>query len=263
MPSGLTEALHHRFRTDGIAFPIPVLSTVQAQSYRDASDELEARLGGRPRTIEVRQMHLHLPWAYQLATHPRILDAVEDLLGPDLLIWATELFAKHPHDATVSIRWHRDRPYMGFTSGRTVTAWIALAESTPANGCMRAVPRSAESLEPAGKRLDQPADERDVLDVVLRAGEMSLHDPDVLHGSGPNQSALKRVGFAVRYMTTDTRPATGRPAVLLARGDDRYGHFEVVDPPANEDPASALAALRDSANRHLDAVLQNLKYARR
>jgi hypothetical protein len=104
----LSEAQQSRYRRDGIVFPVPVLSTGEAADYRRHCDELESRLGGKPRTIEVRQMHLHFPWAYRLATHPNILDAVESLLGPDLLVWATELFAKHPNDPNVSIGWHRD-----------------------------------------------------------------------------------------------------------------------------------------------------------
>src|SRR5687767_14040570 len=128
----LTEAQHSGFQRDGLAFPIPVLTAVEAERIRAACDELEEQLGGKPRTIEVRQMHLHFRWAYELATHPRILDAAEDVLGPDLLVWATELFAKHSHDSTVSIGWHRDRPYMGF-AGPVATAWVALGDSTPSN----------------------------------------------------------------------------------------------------------------------------------
>src|SRR5262245_39213173 len=127
----LSEAQKLRYEQDGILFPVRVLSPEEAHGYRAACDELEARLGGKPRTIEVRQMQLHFPWAHALATHPRVLDAVEDLLGPDLLVWATELFAKHPHDATVSIGWHRDRPYVGFDPKTAATAWIALGDSTP------------------------------------------------------------------------------------------------------------------------------------
>src|SRR6266404_9296906 len=82
----LTEAQQRRYRHDGIAFPMRVLSDEEAAEYRRHCDELEARLGGKPRTIEVRQMHLHFAWAHRLATHPRILDAVECLLGPDLLV---------------------------------------------------------------------------------------------------------------------------------------------------------------------------------
>src|ERR671934_2538982 len=123
MPRQLTEAQQRGYHREGLAFPLPVLSPPETRRFRLACDGLEARLGGKPLTVEVRQMHLHFRWAYELATHPRVLDAVEDLLGPDLLVWATELFAKHPRDAAVSIGWHRDRPYMGF-AGETVTAWI-------------------------------------------------------------------------------------------------------------------------------------------
>jgi ectoine hydroxylase-related dioxygenase (phytanoyl-CoA dioxygenase family) len=269
MPNRLTEAQWRHYHTDGITFPIPILSPAEVRSYRGACDKLESQLGGKPRTVEVRQMHLHFLWAYELASHPRVLDAVENLLGPDLLIWATELFTKHPHDATVSINWHRDRPYMGFASGLTTTAWIALGDSTPANGCMRAVPRSAESPA-AGRaatarpeRLTGPADERDLLEVVLQAGEMSLHDADVLHGSGPNRSIEKRVGFAVRFITPETYPLSGRPRVLLARGRDRHGRFELVEPPVAVEEEQALTGMRQSAMQHLDAVLQNLKDAQR
>src|SRR5262245_19549995 len=141
----LTEDQAGRYARDGLVFPVRILAAEEAHRYRLACDELEAHLGGKPRTVEVRQMHLHFPWAHELATHPRVLDAVEDLLGPDLLIWATELFAKHPRDAAVSIGWHRDRPYMGF-AGETVPAWVALSDSTPANGCLRAVPGPARPI---------------------------------------------------------------------------------------------------------------------
>src|SRR5687768_3989161 len=101
----LSSEQRSRYEWDGIVFPIEVLAPDEAQWYRSACDRLEADMGGKPRTVEVRQMHLHFPWAWKLATLPRVLDAVEDLLGPNLLVWATELFAKHPRDPAVSIGW--------------------------------------------------------------------------------------------------------------------------------------------------------------
>src|SRR5262249_31803990 len=142
-------AQREQYDQDGFVFPLPVLAAAEAQRFRCASDALEHSLGGKPRTIEVRQMHLHFPWAWQLATHPRILDAVEDILGPNLLIWATELFTKHAHDGKLSIGWHRDRPYMGFVAEFTATAWVALSESTRANGCMCVLPRRRDRLNGA------------------------------------------------------------------------------------------------------------------
>jgi hypothetical protein len=258
----LTEIQRHRYRQDGLVFPIRVLSPEQARTYRLACDELEAQLGGKPRTVEVRQMHLHFRWAFELATQPRVLDAVEDLLGPDLLIWTTELFAKHPRDTAVSIGWHRDRSYMGI-AGESTTAWVALGDSGVANGCMRAVPGPGrrQDQEPAGRPGRQgvgEVDERQVVDVLLQAGEMSLHDADILHGSAANRSEEKRVGFVIRFVTPQARPFTGRPPVVLARGSDRSHYFHLVDPPA-ENSERALAGMKASAERHLEAMLQNLR----
>jgi hypothetical protein len=259
----LTDEQRRRYHDDGLVFPVHVLTEEEVDTYRRACDDLEARLGGRPRTIDVRQMHLHFPWAYALATHPRILDAVEDVLGPDLIVWATELFAKHPHDEAVSIGWHRDRRYMGFDSGATTTAWVALGESAAANGCMRAVPgpgrRDFPSLPRDGSRNATEVDERAAVDVVLAAGQMSLHDADVPHGSGPNRSPQKRVGFVIRYVTPAARPSGDRPTVVVARGHVAGDQFRIVDPPIVTDSGRALAGLKASAADHLEAMLQNLR----
>src|SRR5262249_19361466 len=255
----LSEAQKHRYERDGIVFPVRVLSPEEALGYRADCDALEAQLGGKPRTIEVRQMHVHFPWAHALATHPRVLDVIEDLLGPDLLIWATELFAKHAHDPTVSIGWHRDRPYMGFDARTAVTAWVALSDSTTANGCMRTL--QGPSRSHGGDRRVE-VNEAEAIDVVLRAGEMSLHDVEIPHGSGPNRSGEKRVGFVIRYVTPEARPPEGRPPALLARGHDGRHHFRLVDPPTDRDAEQALAEMKDSAALHLEAMLQNLKRAR-
>lgn len=267
----LTPFDERRYQEHGIVYPIRVLTSDEADYFRRGCDELERQLGGRPRTVEVRQMHLHLPWAYQLATHPKVLDAVEDVLGGDLLVWATELFAKHPHDAAVAIGWHRDRTYMEFDPSLTVTAWIALSPCTAENGCLRAVlepqRREAASWEVRAnksgenRRPDVPDDA--IRPVLLAAGEMSMHDVHVLHGSGPNRSAEKRVGFAIRYITPAAVPHGERPPAVLARGQDRYNHFQLTDPPLEAATEVALARMKHSALRHLDATLQNVKSATR
>jgi len=268
----LTPDQQQRFWNEGFVFPIRVVSVDEADFYRRECDQLEAQLGGRPRTVEVRQMHLHFAWAYRLATEARLLDAVEDLLGPDLLIWATELFAKHPEDRVVSIGWHRDGAYMGLDPNQTLTAWVALSPSNESNGCMCVVceadRRQAGSLETHdrkardGRRMPSPA-ENCITNVVLQAGEMSLHDVHVLHGSGQNLSAEKRVGFAIRFTTPHAKPAAEKPAAILVRGEDRYGYFDLQAAPSDVDPPDAAAAMQKSARRHLDATLRNLKLATR
>jgi non-haem Fe2+, alpha-ketoglutarate-dependent halogenase len=255
----LTPAQRSSYDIDGLTFPLRVLTTAEAFSFRQACDELELRLGGKPRTIQVRQMHLHFPWAFALATHPPLIDVIADLLGPNLLIWATELFAKHAHDANVAIGWHRDRPYMGIEGRAVATAWVALSDSTLANGCMCGLPLSREKL---GATTAPTADDQDVVAVELRAGEMSLHNPDIYHGSQPNLSGEKRVGFVIRYVTPEVKPLAGRPPVVLARGTAGNGPFDLVGPPSAQDERLALAAMKQSALQHFDAVLQNLKRAR-
>ena len=165
----LAEPQIRRYRADGFVAPLPALTPSEAATYRAACDDLESALGGKPRTVQVRQMHLHLRWAYELAAHPHLLDTVEPILGSELIVWATELFAKHPNDPSVAIAWHRDAPYLGLASGDNVTAWVALADSTFENGCMRVLPRTAERRV-AIRDGDQPTVEEEafLVDGVLR-----------------------------------------------------------------------------------------------
>jgi hypothetical protein len=133
--------------------------------------------------------------------------------------------------------------YVPEADRRSAPGWDARRERRPGNEENR-VPAVAEEQ---------------LRDVELAAGEMSLHDVFVLHGSGPNHGGEKRVGFAIRFTTPECRPANGRPAAILARGEDRFGHFELAAPPRDEADPAALAQMRQSARRHLDATLQNLK----
>lgn len=252
-----------RYRADGYISGIPVLTGPEVASYRAVCDQIEVALGGKPRTIQVRQMHMHFRQAFELASHPCILDAVECILGPGLLVWGTELFAKHPRDPAIFIRWHRDAPYLGLHSGRQTTAWVALAESTPENGCMRLLPRTAERPDAARDGdAPTPAEEPHLVDVVLRAGEMSLHAGDVIHGSAANTSDRKRIGFVIRYLSPDARPVNGKPPVVRVRGTAAVDHWTLVEPPGETDPATALDRMRAAANAHFDLVLGNLKRAK-
>lgn len=260
----LTDSQLLDYRRRGVAFPIRVLGADAAARYRDACDELEAMLGGAPRTVEVRQMHLHFRWAYELCTNPRVLDAVERLLGPNLLVWATELFAKRARDPNLFIAWHRDSTYMGFDPALSVTAWVSLARSFHENGCMQVALEEDRANGQLGGGGDKngPGPGVEVLDVELEPGEMSLHDNLVYHGSGPNLSGEKRVGFAIRYITPEARALSGRPRVLVARGTSTADHFEIAPPPSEADPRVALGDMRVSALKHLDAMLSNLKTLR-
>src|SRR5262249_50390384 len=154
--------------------------------------------------------HLYSRWVSDLVRHPAVLDAVESLIGPDILVWRSIFFVKPPRDPRY-VAWHQDSAYWGLSSEEVVTAWIALTESTADNGCLRVVAGShrrrevrhgvnvAEDNGPApGQKASIEVAESDSRSLELQPGEMSLHPVRMLHGSGPNASAGWRVGLAVR-----------------------------------------------------------------
>jgi hypothetical protein len=266
MSSTLSAAQQERYRRDGVLFPIPVLSAEEVQHFSAAFFDLERRLGGKPSAGQLAQTHLHFRWAHDLATHPRVLDAVESVIGPDILVWTVSIFPKHAHDPAY-ISWHQDGTYWGLDSTRVTTAWIALTDSTARNGCMRVVAGSharpimphretyaRDNLLSRGQEIQVDVKEEDATDVVLRAGEMSLHHVNIIHGSNPNRSDGPRVGFAIRFTTPATRQAGERQPAVLARGRDNYHHFELLDGPPSGTIEDGVAAQAESARRLLAAL---------
>jgi hypothetical protein len=216
------------FEERGIAFPIPVLDAVELELVRREYGQLADAHGG---TVDRFDMaHLYFGWAYDLARHPRVLDAAGAILGEELVIWGTLILSKPPHDEAF-IAWHQDGTYAHFLNGApALSAWIALTDSIAESGCMRVVPGShrtkfahVEKHRPGnllsnGQEIAVDVDEATAVDVQLRAGEMSLHHVDIVHGSNPNRSSWERTGFIVRYSTPQILGTT-RDAVP-ARGPD-------------------------------------------
>src|ERR1043166_7781179 len=131
-------ALSEVYERDGVVFPIAVLAADEVREYRNSLDALTAVCGESKR---FDNLHLFFPWAYRLATHEAVLDAVETILGPDLVIDGTLVFYKPPRDRGYA-SWHQDSVYSGWHLTPSISAWIALTPSGPANGCMRAIPGS-------------------------------------------------------------------------------------------------------------------------
>ncbi len=267
MPKRLTEEQITCYAQDGIVTPIPVLSPDETARYRTAYEELERALGGHPKATQLSLTHLYFPWAYEVVTHPRVLDAVEDLLGPDIMVWSSSIFPKQAHDPGY-ISFHQDGTYWGLDSTQVTTAWIALTPSTIENGCMRVAPgthlepihphvetHAANNMLTRGQEVQADIDESGVLDVVLQPGEMSLHHVNIIHGSNANGSDTKRIGFAIRYMTPQVRQ-TGEPnPVVLARGRDEYHHHQVLaSPPTPGSLDEAIARHQQAAQKHLEAL---------
>ncbi|HEX9945164.1 MAG TPA: phytanoyl-CoA dioxygenase family protein [Thermoanaerobaculia bacterium] len=258
----LTREQAESYRRDGVLFPLPVLSPAEVARYRACVEELEARLGGNPKPSDMTQPQLHFRWAYELATHPAVLDAIEDVLGPDILVHSASIFSK-PANSQAYVSWHQDGAYWGLSEPGLTSAWIALSDSTVENGCLRVIPgshtrrilpfaesaRSPDNLLASGMEIAVEVDERQARDVVLRAGEMSLHHVDIVHGSNANRSATRRVGFAVRYLPPRVSQALEHHEVLLARGRDDHCHYRLLGEPPAPGLEEGLTALAEFSQR--------------
>jgi ectoine hydroxylase-related dioxygenase (phytanoyl-CoA dioxygenase family) len=209
-------------------------------------------LGGPIAGILRHKSHLLWPWLADLVRRPVLLDAVEDLIGPDILVWGSNLFVKDAHDPAF-VSWHQDSTYWGLSEPAAVTAWVAFSPSTRESGCLRVSPGSHRVDElphldnPTANNLLTRGQEvqvriNDAIDVVLAPGEMSLHHVRAIHGSNPNRSDDRRIGFAIRYIPTRVRQRAGRDFATLMRGRDAYGHFGPEPVPATDlDPAAVAA----------------------
>jgi ectoine hydroxylase-related dioxygenase (phytanoyl-CoA dioxygenase family) len=246
------------YRRDGILFPIPVLSPGEVAAFRAALREVAEALGEEAKR-RIGLPHLHFRCGYDLAIHPAVLDAVESVLGPDLLIKGSVVLGKPPGDPAF-VAWHQDGTYSRLHESDNVSAWIALSDSVAENGCMRVVPGShllglqphVESTAEHHLLARKPevaveVDESRALDVALRPGEMSLHHSNVIHGSRPNRSGRERVGFIVRFATPEMD--SSQVPVVRARGSADSRHLEILGEPPPRDLAAAMAA-REEFFRH-------------
>ncbi len=238
MPAELSSNDRSCYLRDGVLFPLPMLSASEVNTYRAAVSELRTAVAENSESI--RWSSLCFPWAYDLATHPGILDIVEGLLGPEILVWGTLIVSK-PARSAHFVSWHQDGAYAELDLDRSVSAWVALTESNAMNGCMQVVPGShhlgvahrqrqnPDNLLDRGQEVELEIDDDRAWDVILAPGEMSLHHFNMIHGSRPNRSEQDRIGFVIRY-TTPALESCSFP-VIQARGEDPCRHLMLAERP--------------------------------
>jgi non-heme Fe2+,alpha-ketoglutarate-dependent halogenase len=255
------------YAENGYLYPIRVFSNTETAEFRrqfddytDQNKDLLGKMIPRERRAVYGLTHLMLPWVYQMASHPRVLDAVEGAIGPNILVWGSDWFVKFAHDPAF-ISWHQDGAYWGLNPPKVATAWIALSPSTLENGCMQVMPgtqkmelpqRETYALDNAlsrGQEIALEVDESKAVALMLDAGEMSLHHIGIAHGSKANTSDHPRIGIAVRYIAPEVvQKGAERQIVQLVRGRDDFGNFEIVAPPAD---AASAAQIRKEADRRI------------
>ena len=254
------------YRQKGFHFPLRVLSAEEARGYRDRLEAHE-RATGAPIAGNMRhKVHLLFTWANQLARHPAILDAVEDVIGPDILCWSTSFFIKEAHSPSF-VSWHQDATYWGLSTDDVITAWVAFADAPVESGAMKFWPGShlrnqlehrdtfdKDNLLTRGQEIAVDVPEGEGVDVALKAGEMSLHHVLLAHASGPNTTGDRRIGLAIRYIPPHVRQLKVRDSAMLVRGRDTHGHFDLEPAPKADLDEAALAAHRDAVDRNVKAL---------
>jgi non-heme Fe2+,alpha-ketoglutarate-dependent halogenase len=245
----------NQYDRDGIVFPIKVFSSDEVAFFRR---ELETIVNNSGSLKRLDNLHLFFDWAHRLVTHEALLNVIQEVLGEDILIYGTLVFYKPPHDKGYA-SWHQDALYSGLHLTPSTSAWIALSPSHAGNGCMRVIPEShKEGLLSHSNAQDEAnllrrgeqivaVDESRALNVELQAGEMSLHQSTIVHGSNPNTSGEPRIGFIIRFITNQI--SNRERAMLRVRGDADCSHLILAEPPPFEmDQQSALAAWRTFSN---------------
>lgn len=258
------------YRRNGYLFPLETMSAGEAGAVRDAMEDVLARTRNDPRLFRYifYASHLVVREVHDLARDDRILDRVQSVLGPDLLLWSSSLFIKEPGTPD-HVSWHQDLRYWGLDDeSRESTAWIAISEATESNGAMRFIPGSHEagSVEhrdtwrediqlSRGQELAVEVDESQAVSVVLKAGQMSLHHGSLFHASGPNRTGATRIGVALRYITPEMKQVVGPvDYAMLVRGKDRFGHFRPKPEPVFDLETGNFADI-DAMLRHRNAYL--------
>lgn len=239
IPPGLSQRDVQLFSQRGYHFPTRVLSRAEALHYRTRLEAFENSQGGPLSGALRNKPHLLFTWIDELVRHPTILDAIEAILGPNLLVWSSSFFTKEANDPAY-VSWHQDSTYWGLSAPDVVTAWIGFTDSNISNGCMQVIPAThlidqlphqdtfaENNLLTRGQEVQVDVNSRDAVDVIVAAGEMSLHHVRLVHGSPPNLSNDRRIGYAIRYVPTYIHQTVGkRDSAMLVRGVDTYHHFD-------------------------------------
>lgn len=258
MAGSLTEDQIAFFRDKGYLYPLRALSEDDAKAYRARLEAYEAESGEEMNQRLKIKGHLAFPWMCDLARHPAIVGAVESLIGPDILLFGTTVFAKNAHDPRF-VSFHQDSAYYGLDPHEEVTVWLALSPADKTSGCMSVLPEShvgpdlqhEETYDPQnmlvrGQTL-RGIDESTAVAMPLETGEFSMHHERTVHGSPANNSDDRRIGIAFFYMPAHVRSTLGRRSAMPVKGVDRHGHWDhEPEPRFDLDPVSL---------GHLDSML--------
>jgi len=254
MPKALSEDQVKQYHRDGFFAPIPCLSADETAMFRARFEAYEAAHEGWYEMSKGQKLYLLQTWARDLGRHAKVLDAVEDVMGPNLMVWGLSLFVKDA-GAPSYVSWHQDSTYWGLSKPNVTTAWIALSSANRQSGCMKMIPGThkwdqvrhldtfaKENLLTRGQEIDVDVDDKDAVYLEIDPGDISLHNIRTVHASSPNRSDHRRIAIAVRYITPDVKQVNAEgDSAWLVRGEDCEGNFIHETPPESDMDTAAMA----------------------
>ena len=266
MGKRLTDVQIAQYHCDGFLFPIAAFGPEEAREFRDWLEDFEQRDGRLFGKGHNFKPHLLFPWVDEIVHAPEVLDAVEDLIGPDIRLFHLSVWPKDAGSGTY-VSWHQDATYFALEPACHVTAWVALTDAPVEAGCMEVVPGShklgqlphaelqdTENLLSRGQTLAVDVDRQRTAFMPVKAGQFSLHHTHLVHNSRPNRSNDRRIGLAIRYIPTDVKQLKVRDSATLVRGVDRYGNFDHESRPKRDLDEAALTAHANAIGRQVKAL---------
>ncbi|MEQ8695351.1 MAG: phytanoyl-CoA dioxygenase family protein [Bauldia litoralis] len=268
MPKALSAQAVEHYRRDGYYFPHPVLDAGEVADLRARLEAVEAAQGGRLQPSQRNKSHLLFKWVDDLIRDPRILDPVEDLIGPNILCWNTLFWIKEAGSPSF-VSWHQDARYWGLTEDTLVTVWLALSDASVEAGCMRVLPGShrreecmahadrydAANMLTRGQAISEGIDESAAVFMPLKPGEASFHNIKTAHGSGANTGADRRIGLSMHFIPPSVaQTESDWDCAALVRGEDPSGHF-VHTPRVERDLDPDLLAFHEKATGTVREIL--------
>jgi len=250
----LTEKQKSQYKESGFIYPIPVLEQEEADSFRAKLEAVEAKQGGSLQATQRNKSHLLFKWLDDLIRDPRVLDPIEDLIGPNILCWNTLFWIKEAGSGSF-VSWHQDTRYWGLSSEQVITAWLALSPAGVENGCMRVMPGTHRgdvldhedryddhNMLTRGQEITSSViDESKACHMPLKVGEMSIHNYRLAHASDANKGMDRRIGISMHFLPPDTAQVVGSwDSAALVRGEDRYNNFELTPLPSVDFDAAAV-----------------------
>ena len=257
-----------QYEDKGFVSPINVFSKEKAKEIRNEIELIEKKMPDELEKSGRYNAHLISPLLDEVTHNPKILDAVESIIGKNILVCGTTLFIKNP-DQKGFVSFHQDAKYIGLEPHNWVTAWLAVTDANEENGCMRMWKGShKEDLKFHNQKFDENnlltrgqtvenVPIKETTPVVLKAGELSLHHPKIVHGSGPNKSKDRRIGFAIQsYIGSNVDQVLGKIYVQQARGNDTFKYHKHVKRPTELMNNNDIVT-RKIANEELSKIFYN------